>query len=160
MLISKKRLGISIVLWLVSALICPAAYPLMQSEDSLFGEVLALIDLGRGSGIRDQEFSPDGSHIALATRRGVEIRRSEDLSLAMSFSCHTEETICVAFSPDGMLLASGSADGSVAVWSVASGTQLSCVQQHPADAAVYDVAFSPDCSLLASGSWGEGQIVL
>src|SRR6266849_9894834 len=54
----------------------------------------------------------------------------------------------IAFSPDGRTLASGSYDGSIKLWEVASGTLL-WTGWH-ADS-IYNVAFAPDGSLLASG---------
>lgn len=57
----------------------------------------------------------------------------------------------VAFSPDGLLIAAGSANArTVRLWDVAKGTELAVLQGHTG--AVYTVAFSPDGTLLASGS--------
>jgi roadblock/LC7 domain-containing protein len=61
----------------------------------------------------------------------------------------------VAFSPDGRLLASGSADKSVRVWEVAS-SRLQHTLDH--EKGVLAVAFSPDGRLLASAT--DGKIVL
>ena len=64
---------------------------------------------------------------------------------------HSLGVTSVAFSPDGKLLASGSADNSIKLWNVASGRELRTLSGHTAP--VSSVAFSPDGKVLASGSW-------
>lgn len=58
---------------------------------------------------------------------------------------------CVAFSPDGKTLASGSQDSEIILWDIPTAQRrLSLTTQHTG--AVYSVAFSPDGKTLASGS--------
>lgn len=66
---------------------------------------------------------------------------------------HTFWVTCVAFSPDGRLLASGSHDKTVRLWDVANGAEIMTLSGH--DDTVSCVAFSPDGHTLASGSWDE-----
>src|SRR5436190_526057 len=63
---------------------------------------------------------------------------------------HTDKVYSVAFSPDGKLLASGSADKTVRLWNPADGKEVKNLGAH--GNSVYCVAFSPDGKLLASAS--------
>jgi len=58
--------------------------------------------------------------------------------------------LSVSFSPDGMLLAAGTASCDIRIWKIADGTPLFTLRGH--DHWVWSVAFSPDGRLLASGS--------
>jgi len=63
---------------------------------------------------------------------------------------HTAGVTCVAFSPDGAVLASSSVDATVRLWDIATGETLLTLHGHPNQ--VNSVAFSPDGTLLASGN--------
>ena len=63
---------------------------------------------------------------------------------------HAGAILHIVWSPDGRLLASGSADSTVRVWEAASGRERRKLEAH--SDAVLSVAWSPDGRLLASGS--------
>ena len=63
---------------------------------------------------------------------------------------HTDRFNCLAFSPDGKMIATGSADRSVRLWDVESGVELQSKRRHKD--AVNKLAFSPDGKTLASSS--------
>jgi WD40 repeat protein len=63
---------------------------------------------------------------------------------------HDKQVNCVAFSPDGQTLASGSDDRTVRLWQVANGATLRVLEGHGKQ--VNCVAFSPDGQTLASTS--------
>jgi WD40 repeat protein len=64
------------------------------------------------------------------------------------FVGHTSAVYNAAFSPDGTLLATASADGTVRVWDVATGVELRRIEADAVGAE--SVAWSPDGKLLAS----------
>ncbi len=76
---------------------------------------------------------------------------------------HTDAVFCVAWSPDGRSLASGSNDGSLQVWQAASGALLFSVQNpvSPRSGKTTPwnaVAWSPDGRYLAAGGYGNAQV--
>jgi len=66
---------------------------------------------------------------------------------------HADGVHVVAYSPDGKTLASGSYDGTMKLWEVGSGKELSMIKGHVAP--VWSVAYSPDGKTLASGGYDE-----
>jgi WD40 repeat protein len=66
---------------------------------------------------------------------------------------HRDWVSCLTFSSDGKTLASGSADRSVRVWSLADGKNVATLEGH--DVSLCAVAFHPDSKLLASADFYE-----
>jgi WD40 repeat protein len=64
---------------------------------------------------------------------------------------HRQRVKCVAFAPDGRLLASGSTDGELRLWNPETGEPFSQLVAHANS--IYSVAFSADARLLATASF-------
>ena len=94
--------------------------------------------------------SRSGRYWAALSRRGeMRVWREEGKLLHLAWQAHTNTTLALALSPDEHTLASGSEDGSVKLWDVASGALLWSGWHTKVTLCL---AFSPDGSLLTSGS--------
>jgi WD40 repeat protein len=69
---------------------------------------------------------------------------------ARTLTGHTDEVWSVAFSPDGILLATASSDQTARTWNLATGKCVRLLGKHTA--AVYNADFHPDGTLLATAS--------
>jgi eukaryotic-like serine/threonine-protein kinase len=69
---------------------------------------------------------------------------------------HTQFVTCVAVSPDGRRVASGSEDQTVRLWDAKTGQELAALQGHTGR--VSSVAFSPDGKRLASAGQAENIV--
>ena len=94
--------------------------------------------------------SNDGTRLAVACSAGIWVYDAHTDMPLHFLAEHTDSVMCVAFSPDGTMLVSGSHDKSVRLWDVQMGTLLLTMQGH--EGRTGGVAFSPDAKTLASGS--------
>jgi WD40 repeat protein len=128
-------------------------------NDAASGKLLhSLKDGSRGRGfIPIVEFSADGRLIVVANQDySIRVWETATGKQLHSLPGHRGSIECLAFSPDGKSLASGSSfDGTVIVWDVATSKARHIWDDHYL--AVWAVAWSPDGSLLASGEGCNGM---
>ena len=109
-------------------------------QDSVFTETFDVITA--------VAISHTGDYWAAASSRGeVWMWEAGGTLLRRAWWAHADMVWSLAFSPDGLTLASGSWDGTVKLWDLASGALL-WKGQHPSH--VNRVAFAPDGNILAS----------
>jgi WD40 repeat protein len=104
--------------------------------------------------IRTMALSPDGASVAVAqvgSSKVSEIQLANG-AITRTLEGHTFRVNGVAYSPEGLLLASGSKDGTLRLWGTSNGLVLR-VLENP-QGPVTTVTFSSDGGLIATGSEG------
>ncbi|MFF3330967.1 caspase family protein [Streptomyces sp. NPDC002888] len=138
-----------------------ATYSLLWSEGGQVAAGSRFIESTSGSQVMDLSFSPDGTLLAAATVRGVQLVETETWrSVAPPFGRVWDGITTVAFSPDGRLLAFGreTFTRSVQLWDVHH--RVLCGPPWPGRTGTPTaMAFSPDSRWLAVGSREHGVSV-
>lgn len=96
--------------------------------------------------------SPDGKTFA-STYSSANFSQLWNLhtgELIRNFSGHSGAVYCVAISPNGTILASGSYDKQIKLWNLETGQEFRTIKGH--SFLIRSLAFSPDGETLASGS--------
>ncbi len=118
----------------------------------------AIARLGKGK-IKDIEFSPDGTRLAIATDIGIWVYAAQtgaEIALVKRQPRGISAVSIIAFAPDGTTLAFGSEDldhesGAVELWDTTTGERLTVLGEDMGS--VKALEFSDDGTTLASVSW-------
>ena len=103
--------------------------------------------LGKGK-IKEIQYSSDGTILVVATGIGIWLYDTTTYQEIGLLTAHTSAVECLAFSPDGDILASGDNDGTILLWHRSTGAQKVLTRRA---GEVSNLAFSPDGKTLASG---------
>ncbi|MCJ7626247.1 MAG: hypothetical protein MUO76_22380, partial [Anaerolineaceae bacterium] len=107
--------------------------------------------VSRGKGIPQQLiFSPDGNTLAISSSHGVYLYNSVTLEEVAKFETGVTQ-LCISFSANGKMLASGGQDGSIRLWSIEDGSLLHFF--YDGNLPIIGIAFSPGGEFFAASSW-------
>lgn len=96
-------------------------------------------------------FTPDGNLLVVTGFTGIKLLETSQWQEVAHLEGHTQAVSGGALRADGRLLATGSVDATVRLWSLPDGALLETLAPHKKTVAT--VAFSPDGTLLASGGY-------
>jgi WD40 repeat protein/tRNA A-37 threonylcarbamoyl transferase component Bud32 len=134
----------------------------IEIRDAESGREIGRLSLGAQAGFFFQvgpqfEFSPDGRLVVVATNP-PRVWTVEARQPLYDLGGHDGAVTGVAFRPDGRQVATCSADATIRLWDVLTGTQQTVLRGH--SGTVSCVAFHPDGWCLLSGGRKEGEVKL
>ena len=109
----------------------------------------AIARLGRGK-VKDVAFSPDGSHLAVATDIGLWWYALATMQPVTLWETERGVVSAVSFSDDGQWIATGNSDGIVKVWETQNPRCILETGKRMLNGNVSQLAFSPDGKYLAA----------
>ncbi len=123
---------------------------LNRHSDSIYALCLSPDGQLLASGGRDRTLQIWNLHEARNYNSTSVTSRTISDGLMYTFTGHLNSINCIAISPNGKILASGSEDGTLKLWNWPKRKYICTIEEH--QAGVKAVAFSPDGKLLVSGS--------
>lgn len=94
--------------------------------------------------------SPDGLLEKVISPLDAIAARAYNVRQLATLEAHTKPILAIAFSPDGMLLATAGEDSKIALWNMETGGESAEMHDHKAD--ITGLSFNPDSKLLVSSS--------
>ena len=105
--------------------------------------------IGKGR-INEIQYSPDGTILAVASGIGIWLYDTTTRQEVSLLTEHTSVVDCLAFSPDGRILASGGSDyGTIILWDRSTGARKTLTGH---TFLISNLVFSPDGRMIASDS--------
>lgn len=109
------------------------------------------------SAVNNVAFSPDSKNIASATYGAAMIRDVRTGMVIHRMNGHSDYVHPLAYSSDGKLLATGSADETVKIWDTMTGQVLASI---PHGQQLLVVSFSPDGRYLVTDDWHSSDLLV
>lgn len=126
----------------------------IEAENALHRSIMAshvLLVLHHDDGVNCVSYSPDGMHIATASKdKTAKIWDANTGQLLLTLTGHDDEVDFIDYSPDGKFIATSSVDRTVKIWDANTGQILLTLKGHTDR--VNDMSFSPDGTKLATSS--------
>jgi WD40 repeat protein len=132
--------------------------------DVASGKIVRVIETGMKA-VSAVIFSPDSTMFATSGARARAYQKEEEQEeflkiwdaktgeLVTNLKGHTSTVYCLAWTPDGETLISGSFDHSIRMWTTTTWQQIAVLTGHTN--IVHGIAVSPNGRILASASWDK-----
>jgi len=98
--------------------------------------------------VRDVAVSPDSNHVAYSRGQNVCVMDMKTGNDIAKLKGHTNKVTCLAFSPDGTWIASGSWDKTIRIWETATGNLILTLEF---SSFIYSIAISLDGMRITAG---------
>src|SRR5919202_1429968 len=123
---------------------------LTRHSDSIYALCLSRDGQFLASGGRDRMLHVWNLHVATNYNSVSPTSRTIGDGLTNTFTGHSDSINCIAMTPNGKMLVTGSEDSTIALCNLETGKILACLEEH--EAGVKAIALTPDGKMLVSAS--------